>query len=272
MTEETNQTTQTATDQTAQPAQATDATQATQAINAESTTSTTTGSTTGSTTGVTVGITTEATTQTATGQTTQPVQSAQSAQSTTVTQELTQKEFWVSGMLNGTFYECDGPYYTTKDIPAENYPYTTVTPNPSFTSQKYDYLNHKWVDTSADALLHEMESMKTAINSFQQMATTLQQGLDSQSQAQEAKDEEIEKAMSLFSMVIKQMGTISDKIDGISTKLSATTPTATTTQTASTTTTTDAVTPAGSTTQTDSATPTATTTQTADETKKEGTN
>jgi hypothetical protein len=118
-----------------------------------------------------------------------------------------------------------------------------------------------------------MESMQTAINSFQQMATTLQQDFASQSQTQQAKDEEARKAMDLLTMVIKQTGKISDKIDGISTKLSATTPAATTTtQTASTTTTTDATAPTGSTTQTGSATPTASTTQTADETKKEGTN
>ena len=214
-------------------------------------------------------------------QATQPVQSAQTAQTTETTQpaqpvakELIQNEFWVSGMLNGTFYECDGPYYTTKDVPAENYPYTTIKPDPNFTSQKYDYINHKWVDTSADALLHEMESIRTDINSFQQTATTLQQGFASQSQAQEAKDEETEKTMNLLSMVVKQMGAISEKIDGISTKLndtSATTPVTKTTPVTATTPVTKA-TPATATTQTATATPAATTTPTADETRKEGTN
>lgn len=180
-----------------------------------------------------------------------------------VAKELTQNEFWVSGMLNGTFYECDGPYYTTKEIPAENYPFTTIKPDPNFTSQKYDYINHKWVDTSADALLHEMESIRTDIDGLQQTATTLSQGFASQSQAREAKDKEAEKAMTLLSMVIKQVGAISGKIDGISTKLnekSATTPAATATQTANETKKAAATAPAG------------TTTQTADGTKKEGTN
>lgn len=180
-----------------------------------------------------------------------------------VAKELTQNEFWVSGMLNGTFYECDGPYYTTKEIPAENYPFTTIKPDPNFTSQKYDYINHKWVDTSADALLHEMESIRTDIDGLQQTATTLSQGFASQSQAREAKDKEAEKAMTLLSMVVKQVGAISDKIDGISTKLnekSATTPAATATQTANETKKAAATAPAG------------TTTQTADGTKKEGTN
>ena len=176
--------------------------------------------------------------------------------------ELTQNEFWVSGMLNGTFYECDGPYYTTKDVPAENYPYTTIKPDPNFTSQKYDYINHKWVDTSADALLHEMESIRTAINGFQQTATTLQQGFASQSQAQEAKDEETEKTMGLLSMVVKQVGAISEKIDGISTKLNEN----------STTTPASATAPAAAATPAAKATSAATATQTADETKKEGTN
>lgn len=179
-----------------------------------------------------------------------------------VAKELTQNEFWVSGMLNGTFYECDGPYYTTKEIPAENYPFTTIKPDPNFTSQKYDYITHKWVDTSADALLHEMESIRTDIDGLQQTATTLSQGFASQSQAREAKDKEAEKAMTLLSMVVKQVGAISDKIDGISTKLnekSATTPAATATQTANETKKAAATAPAG------------TTTQTADGTKKEGT-
>lgn len=213
MTDETSQTSQTATGQTTQSAQATQATQATQPV--------------------------------------QSAQEAQTAQATNqittdqpVAKELTQNEFWVSGMLNGTFYECDGPYYTTKDVPAENYPYTAVKPDPNFTSQKYDYINHKWVDTSADALLHEIESIKTDINGFQQTATALQQGLASQSQAQGATDEEAEKTMSLLSMVVKQVGAISDKIDGISTNLNENSVTA----------------------------QTATTAQTADETKKEGTN
>lgn len=179
-----------------------------------------------------------------------------------VAKELTQNEFWVSGMLNGTFYECDGPYYTTKEIPTENYPFTTIKPDPNFTSQKYDYINHKWVDTSADALLHEMESIRTDIDGLQQTATTLSQGFASQSQAREAKDKKAEKAMTLLSMVVKQVGAISDKIDGISTKLnekSATTPAATATQIANETKKAAATAPAG------------TTTQTADGTKKEGT-
>lgn len=209
-------------------------------------------------------------------QATQPVQSAQEAQTAQTTEttqsaqpvakELIQNEFWVSGMLNGTFYECDGPYYTTKDVPAENYPYTTIKPDPNFTSQKYDYINHKWVDTSADALLHEMESIRTDINSFQQTATTLQQGFASQSQAQEAKDEEAEKTTNLLSMVVKQVGAISEKIDGVSTKLnenSATTPVPAPVAKA---------TPAAATTPVTKATPAAATTQTAGETKKEGTN
>jgi hypothetical protein len=136
-----------------------------------------------------------------------------------VAKELVQHEFWVSGILNGQFVECDGPYYTTKDIPKDNYPYTTTQPNPNFTHQKYDYINHKWVDTSADALLHEVESMKTDMNDFKETATTLKQGFANQSKAQEAKDKETGKTMNLLSLIIKQVGTMSDKIDSISAKL-----------------------------------------------------
>lgn len=177
--------------------------------------------------------------------------------------ELNETTFWISGIINGEYRECDGPYTTTKDMTDKGYPYVLKTPNPSFTHQKYDYIAHEWVDTSADALLHEMESIRTDIDGLQQTATTLSQGFASQSQAREAKDKEAEKAMTLLSMVIKQVGAISGKIDGISTKLnekSATAPAATATQTANETKKAAATAPAG------------TTTQTADGTKKEGTN
>lgn len=133
--------------------------------------------------------------------------------------ELNETTFWISGIINGEYRECDGPYTTTKDMTDKGYPYVLKTPNPNFTHQKYDYINHKWVDTSADALLHEVESMKTDMNDFKETATTLKQGFANQSKAQEAKDKETGKTMNLLSLIIKQVGTMSDKIDSVSAKL-----------------------------------------------------
>lgn len=77
--------------------------------------------------------------------------------------ELNETTFWISGIINGEYRECDGPYTTTKDMTDKGYPYVLKTPNPNFTHQKYDYIAHKWVDTSSEALLHTVEDVQKAV-------------------------------------------------------------------------------------------------------------
>jgi hypothetical protein len=78
--------------------------------------------------------------------------------------ELNENTFWISGIINGDYRECDGPYTTTKDISNEGYPYVTQAPNPKYTHQKYDYIAHAWVDTSDEALLHTVEDVQNAVS------------------------------------------------------------------------------------------------------------
>lgn len=121
-----------------------------------------------------------------------------------VAKELVQHEFWVSGMLNGQFVECDGPYYTTKDIPKDNYPYTTTQPNPNFTSQKYDYINHKWVDTSSEALLHIVEDVQKAVTE-----------LKSNSQSNDELDKKLDKLTTLVTMSNVQTGKLMQEVQDL---------------------------------------------------------
>lgn len=112
-----------------------------------------------------------------------------------VAKELVQHEFWVSGMLNGQFVECDGPYYTTKDIPKDNYPYTTTQPDPNFTHQKYDYIAHEWVGTSSEALLHTLKDVQNAVTE-----------LKSNSQSNNELDKKLDKLTTLVTMSNVQTG------------------------------------------------------------------
>ena len=121
-----------------------------------------------------------------------------------VAKELVQHEFWVSGMLNGQFVECDGPYYTTKDIPKDNYPYTTTQPDPNFTSQKYDYINHKWVDTSSEALLHTVEDVQKAVTE-----------LKSSNQSNDKLDEKLDKLTTLVTMSNVQTGKLMQEVQDL---------------------------------------------------------
>ena len=100
-----------------------------------------------------------------------------------VAKELVQHEFWVSGMLNGQFVECD---------------------DPNFTSQKYDYINHKWVDTSSEALLHTVEDVQKAVTE-----------LKSNSQSNDELDKKLDKLTTLVTMSNVQTGKLMQEVQDL---------------------------------------------------------
>lgn len=109
--------------------------------------------------------------------------------------ELNETTFWISGMINGEYRECDGPYTTTKDMTDKGYPYVLKTPNPSFTHQKYDYIAHEWVDTSSEALLHTVEDVQNAVAE-----------LKSNSQSNDELEKKLDKLTTLVTMSNVQTG------------------------------------------------------------------
>ena len=109
--------------------------------------------------------------------------------------ELSETTFWISGIINGEYRECDGPYTTTKDMTGKNYPYVLKAPNPNFTHQKYDYVAHEWVDTSSEALLHTVEYVQKAVTE-----------LKSSSQSNDELDKKLDKLTTLVTMSNVQTG------------------------------------------------------------------
>lgn len=109
--------------------------------------------------------------------------------------ELNETTFWISGIINGEYRECDGPYTTTKDMTDKGYPYVLKTPNPSFTHQKYDYIAHEWVDTSSEALLHTVEDVQNAVAE-----------LKSNSQSNDEFEKKLDKLTTLVTMSNVQIG------------------------------------------------------------------
>lgn len=109
--------------------------------------------------------------------------------------ELNETTFWISGIINGEYRECDGPYTTTKDMTDKGYPYVLKTPNPSFTHQKYDYIAHEWVDTSSEALLHTVEDVQNAVTE-----------LKSNSQSNDELEKKLDKLTTLVTMSNVQTG------------------------------------------------------------------
>lgn len=116
--------------------------------------------------------------------------------------ELNENTFWISGIINGEYRECDGPYTTTKDMSNKGYPYVTKAPNPNFTHQKYDYMAQKWVDTSDKALLHAVEDVQQAVTE-----------LKSNVQSNDELDQKLDKIVTLITMSNVQVGEIKKKIE-----------------------------------------------------------
>ena len=117
------------------------------------------------------------------------------------TKDLNENTFWISGIINGDYRECDGPYTTTKDMSNEGYPYVTQTPNPNYTHQKYDYIAHAWVDTSDEALLHTVEDVQNAVTE-----------LKSSSQSNDELNQKLDNLTTLVTMSNAQMGEIEKKL------------------------------------------------------------
>lgn len=122
--------------------------------------------------------------------------------------ELNENTFWIFGIINGEYRECDGPYTTTKDMSDKGYPYVTKTPNPNFTHQKYDYTAHEWVDTSDDALLHTVEDVKEAV-------TELKSNSQSNTQSNDQLDKKLDKLTTLVIMSNVQVGEIRKELQAV---------------------------------------------------------
>ena len=125
--------------------------------------------------------------------------------------ELNESTFWISGIINGEYRECDGPYTTTKDMSDKGYPYVTKTPNPNFTHQRYDYTAHEWVDTSDDALLHTVEDVKEAV-------TELKSNRQSNTQSNDQLDKKLDKLTTLVIMSNVQVGEIRKELQAVKTQ------------------------------------------------------
>lgn len=125
--------------------------------------------------------------------------------------ELNENTFWISGIINGEYRECDGPYTTTKDMSDKGYPYVTKTPNPNFTHQRYDYTAHEWVDTSDDALLHTVEDVKEAV-------TELKSNSQSNTQSNDQLDKKLDKLTTLVIMSNVQVGEIRKELQAVKTQ------------------------------------------------------
>ncbi|TDN29488.1 hypothetical protein CEE75_10580 [Lactobacillus crispatus] len=118
--------------------------------------------------------------------------------------ELNENTFWISGIINGEYRECDGPYTTTKDMSDKGYPYVTKTPNPNFTHQKYDYTAHEWVDTSSEALLHTVEDV-----------TELKSNSQSNTQSNDELDKKLDKLTTLVTMSNVQTGKLMQEVQNL---------------------------------------------------------
>ena len=122
--------------------------------------------------------------------------------------ELSETTFWISGIINGDYRECDGPYTTTKDMTDKGYPYVLKTPNPNFTHQKYDYIAHEWVDTSSEALLHTVEDVQNAV-------TELKSNNQSNTQSSNELDEKLDKLTTLVTRSNAQTGKLMQEVQDL---------------------------------------------------------
>lgn len=127
--------------------------------------------------------------------------------------EIKETKFWISGINNGEFVECDGPYTTTKELPKEDYPYVAVQPNPNFQHQKYDYVAHAWVDASKEAVAHDVATIKTTVAQLTKTTDDLKEDHQQTIESNKNQDKKSDKMMGLLNLLVKQMGAVSHQLE-----------------------------------------------------------
>lgn len=113
---------------------------------------------------------------------------------------------WVSGTLNGTHYDCLGPITVPKSLGESGWPYVTVKPNPDFTYQKFNYLDHVWENMSEESQAQKIEDMSKSQKVLATQVTNLTKTISTSQIASTQENKETAKKLDDIQTSQQQLG------------------------------------------------------------------
>ena len=101
---------------------------------------------------------------------------------------------------------------TTDEITEDQYPIAVTAPDPNIKAPKYDWIEHKWIETSEESLGQRLTEAVETIKNIQNSVTTLQEAEQNNVKNTEQGNTAMEQMQKTIQMSNRMMGTLSSTV------------------------------------------------------------
>lgn len=104
---------------------------------------------------------------------------------------------------------------TTDDIKEDQYPIAITAPDPSIKAPKYDWVEHKWIETSEESLGQRLTSVVEELEDAQKSINVLQEAHQDTLKNNETTDTAMEQLKQTVQMSNRMMATLSATVSAL---------------------------------------------------------
>ena len=101
---------------------------------------------------------------------------------------------------------------TTDEITEDQYPIAVTAPDPNIKAPKYDWIEHKWIETSEESLGQRLTSVVEKLEDAQKSIDVLQEDHQKTLQNAESTDTAMDQLQKTVQMSNRMMGTLSSTV------------------------------------------------------------
>lgn len=120
---------------------------------------------------------------------------------------------------------------TTDDIKEDQYPIAVTAPDPSIKAPKYDWIEHKWIETSEESLGQRLTSVVEKLEDAQKSIDVLQEDHQKTLQNAESTDTAMDQLQKTVQISNRMMATLSATVLALTKAYQGLKPSDTTTET-----------------------------------------
>lgn len=104
---------------------------------------------------------------------------------------------------------------TTDEITEDQYPIAVTAPNPSIKAPKYDWIEHKWIETSEESLGQRLTAVVEKLEDAQKSINVLQEAHQDTLKNNESTDTAMEQLQKTVQMSNRMMATLSATVSAL---------------------------------------------------------
>lgn len=104
---------------------------------------------------------------------------------------------------------------TNDEITEDQYPIVITAPDPSIKAPKYDWIEHKWIETSEESLGQRLTSVVEKLEDAQKSISVLQEAHQDTLKNNETTDTAMEQLQTTVQMSTRMMATLSTTVSAL---------------------------------------------------------